>query len=204
MNETNLSKYLTQMCLVKKRQEVITNILQKRATTGFRCSDVEICVLQFRKIIELIAMGSLVANSEQYSAIYDKYASAWNARLIFRDIGRINSKFYPEPIYIDKSNSVDEFKPLQESYLTKEDAINIYEKCNGFLHENNPFRPEHDLEFFEQSLPVWHAKTVRLLNRHIINLCDGTIFVVFMKGEGTGQPVGSLFEQVNHQISVNI
>lgn len=190
----NLKLYLNQMEMIKLRQSVISNIINKRNTTGYQYSDIEICVLEIRKIIELIAMGSMVSNIEKYSEIHDKYQKDWNARLIFQDIERINPRFYPEPIEIDKTGTFDKFIPLDTDYLTKEDAIKVYEKCGAFLHEDNPFKEKHDTSFYESKIPVWNGKIVKLLNRHLVHLYDDKMYYVIMKSEINGKASGNVFE----------
>ena len=194
----NLQLYLNQMSLIKIRQMVIDNIINKRTTTGYLYSDIEICVLELRKIIELIAMGSMVSNIDKYSEIHDRYQSNWNARLIFQDVERINPLFYPEPIEIDKSGSYDTFVPIDADYLTKDDAIKVYEKCGAFLHEDNPFRSKHDISFYQNSIPIWNAKIVKLLNRHLVHLYNDKIYFVVMRSESDGNPRGNVFEKIEN------
>ncbi len=193
----NLQRYLNQMALIKKRQSVIDNVLNKRTTTGYRYSDVEICVLEIRKIIELIAMGSMVSNIEEYSKLHDKYQNDWNARFIFNDIERINPHFYPEPITIDKSGEHDRFVPISSGYLTKEEAIKVYEKCNAFLHEDNPFHAAHDVAYYEKGIPIWNSKIITLLNRHLVHIYDDYMYFVIMQSEKDGNPWGNVFEAID-------
>jgi len=194
MIDEALDKYLQQMSVVKMRQSVISNILKKRNSTGYVYSDIEISVLEIRKIIELIAMGSLVSNIEDFSKIHDKYATYWNARLMFKDIERINKDFFPEPISIKKSKKVDEFVKLKSGYLNKEEAISLYLKCGEFLHEDNPYRKPHDIEYYRNNLPIWNSKIINLLNRHLIHLCNGNFYFVVMQSLENGKPSGNIFE----------
>ncbi len=192
----NFQRYLNQMSLIKLRQSVISNIMSKRTTTGYLYSDIEICVLQIRKIIELIAMGSIVSNIEEYSKIHDKYQKEWNAKHIFRDIERINPRFYPKPIDIDKSGVHDRFVPISTGYLTKEEAIELYDKCNAFLHENNPFKTSHEVSYYEERIPIWNLKIIKLLNRHLVHIYDDYMYFVVMKSEKDGNPSGNIFEAI--------
>jgi len=198
MMNDNLQKYLNQMILIKRRQSVIDNIINKRTTTGYLYSDIEICVLEIRKIIELIAMGSMVSNIDKYSEIHAKYCNDWNARYIFRDIERINPNFYPEPINIDKTGVYDRFVPINTDYLTKDDAIKLYEKCGAFLHEDNPFNSAHDVSYYEKSIPIWNAKIIALLNVHLVHIYDDYMYFVVMKSEKDGNPCGNIFEAVKN------
>lgn len=194
--EDNLSKYLRQMELIKTRMQVIDNIVKKKTTTGFNYSDIEICILQIRKIIELIAMGSLVSNIEKYSQIHEKYSENWNARLIFRDIQQINAEFYPIPVRVDHSKKFDEFMPIESGFMTIDEAIRVYEKCGRFMHEDNPFREPHDIAFYENHITVWKTNIIMLLNTHIIHLSEGEFYYIVMQNKDTGNVAGNMFAKV--------
>jgi len=197
-NDTgNLQRYIDQMVLIKKRQEVIWNILSRKTTTGFFYSDIEICVLEIRKIIELIAMGSLVSNMEKYSTIHEKYQNAWNAKYIFNDIERINPDFYPKPIDIKKTGKYDEFVPVEKNYLHKKDAIKVYDKCSAFLHEDNPFKTSHDVSYYVKNIPLWDSKIINLLNRHTVRIYDDCMYFISMRSEKDGNPHGAIFKAIS-------
>jgi hypothetical protein len=44
----------------------VDHLIQRKTHTVYKASTVETVYLQFRKIIELIAMGSIVANKEKF------------------------------------------------------------------------------------------------------------------------------------------
>ena len=85
------------MTEIKRRIEVISRLIEKRFTTGYDVTDVETGCLQMRKILELIALGSLVVNKEEISKEYDNYANHWNAKDILTYIETVNPNFYPVP-----------------------------------------------------------------------------------------------------------
>ena len=109
MEENGLNLYLQEMWYVKKRTEAIRTIALKEKTTLFPITNIEFMTLQIRKIIEHIAMGNLIANKELYEEYSAKFSSNWNARYIFRDLERLNFKFYPEPVKSDYTKEVEEF-----------------------------------------------------------------------------------------------
>ena len=195
--EENLNTYLNQMMIIKKRMEVISNIYSQKYTTGFKYSDVEICVLQIRKIIELIAMSSLISNVDLYSRVYENYNKHWNAKYIFRDIEKLNPNFYPVPIRTEKNNGVDNFVELKNDYLKKEEAIKILDKCSALLHEDNPYKSPIDLSYYENAIPDWYNKIQALLACHIVRLLDGCLYYVIMSSYPDGVPYGKVFEPVN-------
>jgi len=203
--EIELQKY--QKCLfeIKKRTEVINDFLTRKKTIGYLISEVEFICLQFRKIIELIALSSLVANKEEYSKQHEKFETHWNARLIFQDLERINSKFYPEPSkQIEKLDNSGKryfnFEPIKSGYLTKDKAIQIYEKCGGILHADNPFRGEKNIKDMYNLFPKWLSEIITLLNHHCIVLHGKNQMIVgLMQAKDDGNPKVFLFEEVDHK-----
>ena len=98
MEKKWLDLYLQEMWYVKKRIDAIRYIVTHKQTTLFQFTNIEFMTLQIRKIIEHIAMGNLVANKELYEEYSTKFSSNWNAKYIFRDLERLNPKFYPIPV----------------------------------------------------------------------------------------------------------
>jgi hypothetical protein len=118
--------------------------------------------LQYRKTIELIALASIAANEQEYSRLRARFQRDWNARLIFRDVERINSKFYPIPIEgLSEPKSKGEPSVIEEydcGFLDRQGAIDLYEKCSAVLHAENPFGGARAygelLTHFRDSLPL--------------------------------------------------
>lgn len=48
--------YLRNMTKIKWRYNAITDIMTRKRTTTYQTTNIEFCVLQFRKILELIAL----------------------------------------------------------------------------------------------------------------------------------------------------
>jgi hypothetical protein len=66
MKEGDMDKYCNCMEEIKRRVEVVNTILQKRYTTPFQATNIELICLQIRSILELIALGSLVTDEDEY------------------------------------------------------------------------------------------------------------------------------------------
>ena len=86
--------------------------------------------------------------------------------------------------------------PINTGYLTKDDAIQLYDKCNAFLHEDNPFKTPHDVSYYEKNIPIWCSKIIKLLNRHKVHLYDDYMYYVIMQSEKDGNPRGNLFQKI--------
>ena len=59
---------------------------------------VELVFVQFRKILELIAFGSLTANREVYEKVRADSQNDWNAKRLLDKLARVNSELYPVPL----------------------------------------------------------------------------------------------------------
>ena len=188
MEQTDVKQYADLMDEVKRRVVVIDAFGCRSATTPFVPTNVESVYLQLRKILELIAMGSLVANKVEYSKVYSEFSKCWNAKYLLRDIERINPNFYPQPI-IEKPSSEFGVKMKWENkkdgFLTKEDFLKLYEKCGKILHAANPFGSKIDYIDYEKSINNWRDKIIGLLNTHIIKLVNNPrTYLIHMKEDG--------------------
>ncbi|MDA3938810.1 MAG: VCBS repeat-containing protein [Spirochaetia bacterium] len=95
--ENSLQLYTAMMEEIKKRLAVVVSFMKGSQTTGFLITDVEFVCLHFRKVLEHIALSSLIANKEEYTKQYKNFKRHWNARRILEGIEKINSEYYPQP-----------------------------------------------------------------------------------------------------------
>ena len=133
MGESKRNKELDMYCAlmteVKKRTQSITDMLRGHTTTSFRSTNIEFMCLQIRKILELISMGSLVLNKEEFEAIGKKYEDFWNAKLILQDIERLHPDFYPIAITEVPSQRQGVAKDLvnkTSGFITREAFVKVY------------------------------------------------------------------------------
>ena len=59
--------------------------------------------MQVRKILEIVAFGSIVANEKEYLEAYNKIEKHYHAKKILRFVERINLDLYPKPVLHTKS-----------------------------------------------------------------------------------------------------
>lgn len=123
--------------------------------------DAEFVALQLRKILELIAFSSLIANKKIYSKARKEFATDWNAKKILKYLEKVNPNFYPEPIYLanDNKNGVKHFEYLKDGYLTKKEFVFLYNKCGKALHALKPFSGSAVINF-EKSIDGWVQKII--------------------------------------------
>ncbi len=199
--DKDLQLYCTLMNEVKRRMLAITQMRQGVRTTSYKATNVEFMCLQIRKILELISMGSLVVNQEEFDAIGQKYAQYWNARLILQDIERLNPVFYPVAIQEVPSlrpGIINDLHNKTTGFLTREDFVKVYEKCGKMMHACNPFGYQSDLDYYNSMIPNWVDLIIGLLNSHLIHLkgVEG-FYLIHMKENGREDVHGYFFKMVS-------
>jgi hypothetical protein len=184
MKPEDAQKYCSLMSEIKRRTAVIDGFSSGVTNALYAATTVESVYLQFRKILELIALGSLVANKETFSNVYENFSKYWNAEFLVKDIERINPDFYPRPIIQQVSSKPGTKMDLLDrsnDYLTKEELIKLYKKCGAVLHSGNPYGSQIDYAYHEGMIPHWREKIVNLLNAHLIRLInDPNLYLIQM------------------------
>lgn len=192
--------YVQQLREIKYRMNVVAAITDgKRYKTPYPATNIELVYLQFRKILELIALSSLVANKEEYAKIEKEFATEWRAKKILKKIKDINPDFYPAPsqqIRDPKTNNVD-LKPITSGYLTEENFVELYNLSSNLIHARNPFSPEVDLGLYNSRIIEWEGKIRTLLNHHSILLYRGNNMIAAgMQSENDGEPFAGYFAKM--------
>jgi len=170
---------------IKRRTGVVDFFLGGKGHALYQPTTIESICLQLRKILELIAFGSLVANKESYSAVYAKFATNWNARLLLRDLERVNPDFYPKPVVEVPSPDPKVRRHLENrqlDYMTKQEFERIYEKCGAMMHADNPYGSRIDYKYYLERLPAWRTQAVNLLSNHQVRLLNEKgFYLIHMK-----------------------
>jgi hypothetical protein len=182
-----MPRYASLMKEVKLRVKVIDHLSFGDGNALFVPTTVESIYLQLRKILELVIFGSLIANKPLYSQVHDNFSKHWNAKLLVKDLRRVNPNFYPRAIHeVERQDSDkgDHFVDRQDS-LTETEFIELYERCGRILHADNPFGSKVDWEQYRKEIASWRQKVLNLLNSHTIRLVDETRFyLVHMEEAG--------------------
>lgn len=154
--------------------------------------------LQFRKILELIAMASLVANQKALAAARADFKKSWHASKILREIARINPGFYPEPVVENHlPDGMRSLEPCKHDVLTEHDFCQLYDRaCGTILHTANPFGHQIQYRDFTDSVHPWRAKIIGLLNQHKIRLLGDpqAFWLIQMKVDGDDEVHFTRFE----------
>jgi hypothetical protein len=185
VQQLDIIKYCNLMEEIKRRTAVITAFGAGEAAAMYKATTVESVYLQFRKILELVALGSLVANKNEFSKAYGDFCKCWNAHYLLRDMARVNPDFYPRPIVevpSTRQGAKMDWQDKKDGFLTKDEFLKLYEKCGAIMHAGNPYGSQVDYGYYERSIQGWLDKIIGLLNSHTIRLVnDPNIYLLHMK-----------------------
>lgn len=136
--------------------------------------------LQLRKILELIAFASLVANKQKFASAYPNFAEFWRAQKIMAKLKTTNRFFYPLPVRETIQNRVLNVEDIPDGgWLTEEECAKLIDLCGDRLHIPNPFAPKTVADL-ERSLTEWIARIKALLSIHTVALTDDDVILVRM------------------------
>lgn len=192
-------KYRAVLIEIKNRTAVVDSFIFGKTHAIYIPTTVESVCLQIRKILELVAFSSLIANKEIYSAQHKKFAEHWNARLMLQDLERLNPCFYPHPIIQKPSKTpgiASDWEDRKDDFLTKEYFIKAYEKCGGILHADNPYGKKTDYQHYQSQAKDWRNRIVNLLNAHTIKLINDKNLYLFQMGSKDTNPSYTAFTPV--------
>ena len=200
MEYHHLNLYLRNMQIIKYRLNVIKAVKTNRLPDNFSFfNNVEFCVLQIRKILELIAYSSLVSDADIYEQRLGSIEKMWNANLILKDIERIHANYYPRPIEVDPNDNTEtKWIDKSKAYLSREEFEKVYNKCGKLLHEYSPFEQnstiENEYNMVWNSIDEWVEHIEELLSTHIIWLYNERLFFIAF-GDGDTEPKGRLMQK---------
>lgn len=185
MRALPIHMYADVMREIKRRTEVAHYFMRGPGNALYYPTTLESICLQIRKILELIAMASLVANKRECEKIHSNFQRHWNAELLLKDLERANPDFYPRPI-LEKPSSrpgvKSDFEDVVHGVLTKREFIKAYRKCGALLHADNPLGTKSNYNYYEKALPEWLDQIVKLLDSHSVKLKGhGGFWLIHMK-----------------------
>ena len=189
---------------IKRRTTVIDGFLKGELTARYLQTTAECIGLQLRKILELIALASMVANQPEYRKHREHFHRDWNGKRILNTLQAANPRFYPVPtrqVRDPRTDEVIETKKITSGFLTKKDYVRLYDTCGAILHARNPFsKGGQDARSFLENAVVWMERIQVLLNHHQIQLFDSDKQVsVLMEAESDGKVHVHEFQRVEDQ-----
>jgi len=158
---------------VKRRLRLIRLATTGRIRTSDEGADAEFACLQLRRALELTAFATLAANRERYSEIRVDVENEWRAKRILDRLTQLHPDFYPVPVSPTRVGPGRwHFSAITDGYLTKDEFVELYDKCSDVLHEWNPFRSGRRQIDLRMSIDEWSARIERLLEFHRVRLVD--------------------------------
>jgi hypothetical protein len=134
----------------------------------------ESAVLQMRKALESVAFASIAPNKDEYAKLRAKsevspdYTKDFNAKKILQLLSNINPDFYPKPISAPIPNGPNawHFEQRVDNSLTKNKFETFYDRLGKFLHADNPWGNNKNLENLIYDLPKVINAARLLLSYH--------------------------------------
>jgi hypothetical protein len=179
--------YCDQMIEIKKRLGILDFFFDASFLPFDPQQSMEIMCLQIRKILELIANSSLVANKHEYDLAVERTTKYTGARILLQQLERVNPDFYPRPAILQPADEHGNrsLVDVKEDVLTKKDFESIYEKCHKMLHSRSPFKSGASLHFYQNNIVAWRNMIVHLLSSHQVRLAGQTEFwLVILNKQG--------------------
>ena len=164
-----------------QRIALVHALFERRVTTGHDRLDAEIVFLQFRKMLEHVALGSLVANKDVYSKARVSFAKDWHAQRMLQQLEEVNPAFYPFPLTLASTTEADgkrfhHLEPLTTAFLTKDDFVELYNYCGDILHAQNPYQTRTTINV-RLSAQEWLVRIENLVKLHRAQLVTGSVWI---------------------------
>lgn len=177
-------QYAKVMEEVKSRLFLVGEFIDNKTTTGSDTTDIEFICLQLRKIMELIALASIVPNKSKYKETRENFHKDYHAKRIFRDLEKINANFFPIPVIREDSKDPEiqhNITKRPDVWLTKKRFEREYEKLGGLMHADNPFAIRRPYAGLYKQYKTLTTNLWELVESHQISFIDGnTFWLVFM------------------------
>lgn len=165
-------KYLSE----EKYSNIITEIRDRVLSADIFSNEknrifIECTSLQIRKILELIAYLSILANGDKLNS---DERSDYHVKKIVENLNKKTTIFYPFPSRIiapDNSNGQPVLIPLgNKSSLSQKDFAEAYQLCGKVLHAQHPLKPDLDIELVFSKNKATISKIKQLIQNHTVGI----------------------------------
>ncbi|TXI37118.1 MAG: hypothetical protein E6Q51_04015 [Methylophilus methylotrophus] len=165
--------YCNNLDEIRNRLLLVKSFGNGNKTLGNERSDYEIVAVNLRKILELIAFGSLTANKDLYAQTYAKFSEHWRIKQLFENLKKIHPDFYPKALMKPTISSGTprnvHFEFETNGFLTAQELFELYGHCSEVIHTHNPFKGNVTINF-RLSITDWTARIEKLLTFHLFRL----------------------------------
>jgi hypothetical protein len=165
------SAYASHMMELKSHLTFLHSVLEHGRVPQGIIDEAGLVAMHLRKVLELIAFSSLIANKDIYARAHADFSRHWNAKKLLTNLERLHPAFYPRPVRAIKRKDNQGFalRDIKRGYLNKTDFIQLYDICSRFIHVRNPFetykRPQ-------RSINAWTDLIWRLVRVHFLEFID--------------------------------
>ena len=168
--QDRILKYRNIMDDIKRRLLAVNALLSGHASEGYMGAAIESAYLQYRNILELIAISSLAVDSQLDKKTRKKLEGTWKAGLILNEIEKVHPHFYPCPI------------GEADDYLTRGHWETLHKKCSNMIH-SVPYSLDTNYEEYHGEMEIWGVRILCLIANHSVHLVDDTECDVHLMGE---------------------
>lgn len=179
---TDTEIYATCMADLRDRLKCIESLVPEASHEGDGRFILELIFLEFRKCLELIALGSLTANRRRYAEAHQKFHEHWRAKDILKELEKIHPDFYPKPITLLSKTVMPSGGnriryDVVKGALTKPEFERLYDATSEILHVRNPFSKKPNVIDIGYAVPQWIAKIKMLVRQHALLVVDGQCWI---------------------------
>lgn len=139
--------------------------------------------LQLRKVLELLAYSTLVANEQAIEPILSDFSEYWRAKAIIKKVSSINPDFFPVSARISEQDHDGTVKALESAPNEEEFSLNefeaLYDACSQVVHSRNPYSSKPMMPV-GRPFVEWVQRIRRLLKTHLVYLKRDDIQLVDM------------------------
>ena len=175
----------------------------------------EYSYFQFRRMCELIAMGSLLLHGDLELAKSDKAKKEWNAEKIMKRLKNGYEGIFPQSVIRTiKEGDWHVECNAKPNALTFDEFNQLYISCGNVLHRGTIKKLESEKDFTQkdyEKVISWQRKIVDLMNEHFIGRSEGKGYYITSLRTESGYPECSVFtikgagqvEVSTHKMTVN-
>lgn len=142
VNTEDTKRYANGMVEIRQRLGIArATVARIRETQNQDLVSTETIFLQMRKVCELIAFGSLIANRDLYAQHHAEFAKDWRLKRMVERLKKINPAFFPVPTAAPVQTAPGHFHLGTSVALsvTEDELVTLYDTCGRILHTRNPF-----------------------------------------------------------------
>ena len=168
-----ISIYIELIKGIYSRLEFALKYLEQYSKTR-SVNELESSILQMRKAFESLAFSSIAANKSVYAKLRGNasknsdFSKDYNAKLIIKDIEKVNPQFYPIALnQPEMLNGMINFPQKTTGFLKREKFERIYERMGKYLHADNPWSSDKQIESFSREISTIVNELKHLLERHV-------------------------------------